>query len=832
MPQSSRNPVRSLCALAGLGILIAGQGVRAMTPSPDSMAEARRFAAALFEGIAAPAPNPGIEVATNYDMVQKDGRFGKPLKLAGATYSKGLFCHAPSRIIVRLPGPGKRFDALIGVDSNDQTVGGRGSVTFTVKVGLRDLFRSGNLSEGMDPMAVKVDLAGATEFELIVGDGGDGITCDQADWADARITLADGKRIWLSDLPSAGGPAIAEPASPPISFTYDGKPSYELLPSWKQARSSRRLDDQRTEQTLTWTDPATGLVVRMAGVAYKSFPTVEWTLHFRNTGSAATPIIQGIQALDLRLQRGHYGEFLLHHAVGSPCAQNDYGPLETALAPSTVKRIGATGGRPTNSDMSYFNLETATGHGVIMVVGWPGQWSSTWTRDAGTGLHVQAGQELTHFRLLPGEEVRSPLVVLQFWNGDWIGAQNVWRSWMLAHNVPRPGGKLPEPEMFGCSSHIFSEMEQANEENQKACIDRYLAEGLRIDRWWMDAGWYPFAPVGWPKTGTWEVDAKRFPNGLRAISDHAHDKGVKTILWFEPERVHPDTWLTKNHPEWIHGGAAGGLLDLGNAEAREWLTDHVDRLMTAQGIDLYRQDFNMDPLDYWRKADAPDRQGITEIRHVEGYLAYWDELLKRHPGMFIDSCASGGRRNDLETMRRAIPLWRTDWRCDAIGTQSASYGISLWIPLSGTGAADADPYTFRSNMVPFTNALFDIRTTKLDYNLLRKLVGQWRKITPSYTGDYYPLTSYSTATDTWMAWQFDRPDTGEGMVQAFRREKCIFETGRLKLRGLVPTARYEVTDLDQGKARRFTGKQLMEKGLLVTIAGQPGAVVISYRRAR
>jgi alpha-galactosidase len=665
-----------------------------------------------------------------------------------------------------------------------------------------------------------------------VGDGGDGITCDQADWADARITLADGKRVWLSDLPCAGGPAMAEPASPPISFTYDGRPSAELLRSWKLQRSSRRLDDRRTEQNLTWTDPATGLAVRMAGVAYQDYPTVEWTLHFRNTGSAPTPIIEGIQALDLRLQRGHYGEFLLHHAVGSPCAQNDYGPLETALAPSTVKRIGAAGGRPTNSDMSYFNLETATGHGVIMVVGWPGQWSSTWTRDADTGLRVQAGQELTHFRLLPGEEVRSPLVVLQFWNGDWIGAQNVWRSWMLAHNVPRPGGKLPEPEMFGCSSHLFSEMEQANEENQKACIDRYLAEGIRIDRWWMDAGWYPCAPVGWPKTGTWEVDTKRFPSGLRAISDHAHEKGVKTILWFEPERVHPDTWLTKNHPEWIHGGAAGGLLDLGNPEAREWLTDHVDRLMTAQGIDLYRQDFNMDPLDYWRKADAPDRQGITEIRHVEGYLAYWDELLKRHPDMFIDSCASGGRRNDLETMRRAIPLWRTDWRGDAIGTQSASYGISLWIPLSGTGAVDVDPYTFRSNMVPFTNALFDIRNTKLDYNLLRKLVGQWRKITPCYTGDYYPLTSYSTATDTWMAWQFHRPDTGEGMVQAFRREKCIFETGRLKLRGLDPAGRYEVTDLDQGKPRRFTGKQLMEKGLLVTIAGQPGAVVISYRRTR
>ena len=88
----------------------------------------------------------------------------------------------------------------------------------------------------------------------------------------------------------------------------------------------------------------------------------------------------------------------------------------------------------------------------------------------------------------------------------------------------------------------------------------------------------------------------------------------------------------------------------------------------------------MDPLEYWHAADALDRQGITEVRHVEGYLAYWDELRRRHPDLLIDSCASGGRRNDLETMRRSVPLWRTDWRCEPIGTQGCGYGIALWIP--------------------------------------------------------------------------------------------------------------------------------------------------------
>ena len=209
-----------------------------------------------------------------------------------------------------------------------------------------------------------------------------------------------------------------------------------------------KLDKARTERTVVYTDPQTGLVIRCVAIEYHDFPTVEWTLHFKNPGQKATPILENIQALDMRFARGHYGEFLLHHAVGSPCAVNDYQPLASELLPKTEKRISAAGGRPTNSDMSYFNLEVPTGSGVIVAVGWPGQWSSSWTRDEDVGLRIRAGQELTHLKLLPGEEIRTPLMVLQFWTQDWIRAQNVWRRWMLAHNVPKPDGK--------CHSRSFS----------------------------------------------------------------------------------------------------------------------------------------------------------------------------------------------------------------------------------------------------------------------------------------------------------------------------------------------------------------------------------------
>jgi alpha-galactosidase len=645
------------------------------------------------------------------------------------------------------------------------------------------------------------------------------------------------------DLPK-GQPAPYTPGAP-FAFTYDGRPSADLLTEWPLERTSRDRGQSQTERILTWADLKTGLQVRSVAIEYHDFPTVEWTLYFKNTGTNATPILENIDALSLALERGTNGEFLLHHNIGSPANGSDYGPLETPLGPKANKRIGAAGGRPTNSDWSYFNLEWP-GQGLIVAVGWPGQWAAEFARDEGRGLHLRAGQELTHFKLLPGEEVRSPLIVLQFWKGDWIRAQNLWRRWMMAHSMPRPGGTLPPPQLVASSSRQYDEMVKANETNQVMFIDRYLEERIQLDYWWMDAGWYNHHGGGWPRVGTWEVDTNRFPRGLRAVSDYAHKNGMRILVWFEPERVTADTWLTRNHPEWVLGGAKGGLLNLGNDAARAWLTEHIDQLLTEQGIDLYRQDFNMDPLNAWRKHDAPDRQGITEIKHVTGYLAYWDELRRRHPNLLIDSCASGGRRNDLETMRRAVPLWRSDYAFEALGHQCMTYGISLWLPFHGTGTLAArnapyygsgftpvEPYAFWSNVSPSLGFGIDMRVREIDYAALRRLIGQWRELSPNYYGDFYPLTPWSRDDQAWIAWQFDRPEQGEGMVQVFRRHNSFYESARLKLRGLEPKARYAVVNLDAPAARQeVTGSDLMDKGLGVEIPTTPAAAVMSYSKLK
>jgi len=612
----------------------------------------------------------------------------------------------------------------------------------------------------------------------------------------------------------------------PFSFIYGGQSSATLLATWERKVATTQRDSTRTEHVFSWTDPKTGLEVRCVVVSYHDFPTLEWTLHFHQTGPRDTPILENIQVLDTHFGSGVKGEFILHHAVGSPCQPNDFQPLETILKPRGSKRISAAGGRPTNSDLCYFNLE-GPGEGVIIALGWPGQWAANFTRNDEHRIQVTGGQELTHFKLLPGERARSPLVALQFWKGgDWMDAQNVWRRWMVAHNLPRPGGKLVPTHYGSCWSITLN----PSAEEELAIIEGFENAGVKLDYYYIDAGWYTH-PGPWGNVGTWEIDPRRFPHGLREIADHLHRNGTKFVLWFEPERVIDNSWLAVNHPEWLLGSEATRLLNLGHPDAWKWMLEKIDGYLTSEAIDVYREDFNLDPLAYWRAADAPDRQGLTEMRHVEGHLALWDEILRRHPDLFIDTCASGGRRNDLETLRRSVPLLRSDYAATPEAQQAQTLGLSFWMPYHGSGMAPGDVYWYRSCIFPASRIGMDTRDNKQDFPLLIKMMAEFHQVEKYLLGDFYPLTGYSLDDRAWLAWQYDRPEMGEGMVQAFRHKNSPFETAHFKLRGLELVGTYCVTNFDAPHSPvKMTGQELMESGLPVNMAQSPQAVILVYKR--
>ena len=306
-------PAVMLCPL-----LLAGAQGAGVVVTPAELAEARRWAAAKFEGVQpAAAAEPALVVLANHGPVQKNARGGRPMHIVDKEYTRGLYCHAPSKIIVRLPGPGARFTAIAGVDSNDNTSGGRGSVDFSVKVGGAEKFRSGVMREGMPGKPVLVELDGAKEFVLQIEETPDGISCDQADWVEAKITLKDGSELWLADLPLREGERAPYTTEAPFSFVYDGKASADLLKEWPCERTARKLDAQRTERTSVWTDPATGLQVRCVGhrVWRTSRRSSGWCTS-RTPAPNDTPILSDIQAVDLGLARSGSGEFVLNHHAG------------------------------------------------------------------------------------------------------------------------------------------------------------------------------------------------------------------------------------------------------------------------------------------------------------------------------------------------------------------------------------------------------------------------------------------------------------------------------------------------------------------------------------
>src|SRR3972149_3644319 len=151
-----------------------------------------------------------------------------------------------------------------------------------------------------------------------------------------------------------------------------------------------------------------------------------------------------------------------------------------------------------------------------------------------------------------------------------------------------------------------------------------------------------------------------------------------------------------------------------------------------------------------------------------------------------------------------VRRWRSDYAYEAIGHQCMTYGISLWLPFHGTGTVGTrtapyygsgytavEPYAFWSNAAPSFGCGIDMRVKEIDYKLLVRLFEQWRRISANYYGDFYPLTDWSRSAEVWMAWQFDRPETGEGMVHAFRRDNCAEATKVFALRGLDAEAVYD-----------------------------------------
>ncbi len=633
-----------------------------------------------------------------------------------------------------------------------------------------------------------------------------------------------------------------------FSFCYDGRPSSELLGQWERREEAQR-DGPVSTRRVTYRDPATGLEVTAQLRTFDDTPAQEYLLELVNTNEQEeeedrnTPIIEDILPLDISLSLPADGRATLHHAKGSLCLPDDFLPLTDEIRPRQTLSLAPVGGRSSNGTLPFMNLQLANG-GIVLGIGWSGQWAVHLERSQDT-LRISAGMERTHLRLYPGERIRTPRILVIPWDGDDpIVGQNLLRWTILAHYTPRLDGEIAMPPLAHNMMYSFYRTNQVSEESELDLIPRVAELGL--EAYWLDACWYGMGQgklQWWQQVGDWRVRPDAFPHGLKPLGDAAHRLGLKFVLWFEPERVRLDTPIAREHPEFLlrcQQNPDNWLYNLGLPEARAYLADTLSRVISESGVDVYRQDFNFDPLPYWQAADAQDRVGMAEIRHVEGLYALWDELRQRHPGLTIDNCASGGRRIDLETISRSYPLWRSDFsdvggpahgRVLQMADQIQTAGLSRWVPLHAGPVWTFSPYDFRSAIGPGIVIYCDIRGEGFPQDKAKEAIAELESLRPYFLGDFIPLLPLTSEAHDWCAYQYHRDDLEAGFALFLRRHASPFTTMEVALRAIDVDATYEVSLADTFCApqpSRMSGEQLLH--LTICIPDRPGSMLLRYRR--
>ena len=639
----------------------------------------------------------------------------------------------------------------------------------------------------------------------------------------------------------------AESGDSAFDFNYGGVSFASTMQNWDVKTEKTGSTDTQTDWTLTYTLDIVPITVTVYATLYNDYAVTEWTVWITNTGDQNSEQISEFYALtDTFGEANPNGQFRVTTFEGSHEANDSFRAASQVLANGASKGVYGTSGKPSVSWAPYVNLqwenpEASWGkEGVFISNGWSGQWETN-LENIGAGVKVTANQEILNTYLKPGESIRSPLMTLLFWEKDFMRSQNLWRRWVYNVAMPQPNGE-PIPTMtHGNTAQDTSLTETATTDNQIEAIDKWVELGLDVDAWQMDAGWYDMAnnSGNWVDTGSWTPSVSRFNSSLKSIADKLDANDMDFILWYEPERLVTNSeWYNQfKGTDYIIEAVTGWhCFNLSSDEATDWLIDYTIKHIEENGVDIYRQDCNLNDasslLTYWTYLEEPNRQGYAENRYIINYLRYFDAVLE-HTGTFIDNCASGGKRLDLESTKRAVALWRDDNCYEATLTQCQSWGINFFMPYSGQGSLDQSPstmlYTSRSNMMQYTGYPWRLNVINdATIDLHKQVINEHKTYSPYLTKDYYPLTPFAEEETVWMAWQYNDPETTSGIVQVFKRMESKIDSQVYYLNGLDADKIYRLTDIDTQQFAEFTGAQLMQEGIQVNIQTEFDAKIFYY----
>jgi len=583
---------------------------------------------------------------------------------------------------------------------------------------------------------------------------------------------------------------------------------------------------------------ASKILVDGSVVRYEDFDAWERTLRLENRSDGDSAVFSEIRELDEEFSVPASSSCWLGVQDGMVANENysrddvvsarEFGYRSVRLAKDAELSFETTDGRSSQGVMPFFDV-TDGKSGWIVAIGWSGDWRAEFSRTA-TGVRVRTGLRRCHFKLLAGERVRTASVlVMRYAAGE--DASNKFRRLMKRHvaaRVTRTGrtGVTATELWGGLPSATMLER-----------IAEYRRRGIRFDELWLDAGWSGggrpspdvFAGDWWTHNGDWYANPVTHPQALKDVRGAAEVAGMRMMLWFEPERAGGESDLVRECPEWLLWKSAGreegnAVVDLGNPDAWAHVSNAIDKVVTGLGLSCYRQDFNVAPGPYFAFGEAPDRVGMREIGHVTGLYRLWDALLERHPGLLIDNCAGGGRRIDLELMRRSVLFCRSDYQCYtnilADVVQAHHAGSSRYLPYTGCWVKLKDLYSIRSSYAPsWGTGMWGAGTMTVgedDFATLKKALADYRRIERYLTCDFYNLGSATADPAAWAAWHYRDEATDSGVLIVFRRAASPSASATFRLPQLHGKA-YAFENLDDGARRTVSGERLRSTGLTVEL---------------
>lgn len=314
----------------------------------------------------------------------------------------------------------------------------------------------------------------------------------------------------------------------------------------------------------------------------------------------------------------------------------------------------------------------ASGHAYGFHYGWSGGHRMVAEELPDGRRQVQFGHA-TRIENEPATQFATATLYAMFSDDGLNGCAVAFQRHVRDRIVKFPDPVRPRPVHYNCWEAVYFNHKLPE---LKEIASR--AADLGAERFVLDDGWFGDRDDDTRALSDWEVDPRKYPDGLAPLIAHVHGLNMTFGIWFEPEMINEDSNVFRAHPDWALGGEDQILgrqqmaLNMALPQVRDFLFDRIGAVLSDNAIDYIKWDHN-------RVLPMPD------AAQTRGSYALIDRLRAAFPNVEIESCASGGGRIDFGIMERTHRVWLSDSN-DAVERLRMQHNAALFLPLAVTGS--------------------------------------------------------------------------------------------------------------------------------------------------